>query len=362
MSGLPVPFNPCRPSLDLDMRQKANDYRAWLDLALERYELEGRAHVDPVAMLDPEENRFANDLRRLGSRTAPQERGGVWLGGNDGLERIDFARTELVARVLYAYLQQAQQLGIDLTALWHSEKPEWVREYIRDAETWLRQPPAYRFERIESWRAERLYGQWEDALGRLPAGADCLEIGCGSGFFTRNVLERHPALHWQATDLPRPMPIDGTPLDRNAQPWFRECGVRQPLPYADESQDVVFVNNVLHHVAPEVIDAFLGEMRRVLKPGGKLYVTEEYAPDFSSSNLSHVEERCVTFKAKHFSEFMDNIFWPEDVGNQRTPDAWQQMLGTAGFRMMYNPRVVGTFGTPGLPVMEACMCFEKIPS
>ncbi|MEN8198308.1 MAG: class I SAM-dependent methyltransferase, partial [Pseudomonadota bacterium] len=56
-----------------------------------------------------------------------------------------------------------------------------------------------------------------------------------------------------------------------------EYGIEQPrffvydgkrLPLGDESIDLVFSQEVLEHVAPDVIDSYYGEEARVLRPGG----------------------------------------------------------------------------------------------
>jgi ubiquinone/menaquinone biosynthesis C-methylase UbiE len=46
------------------------------------------------------------------------------------------------------------------------------------------------------------------------------------------------------------------------------------IPFADNSFDIVFVAGVLHHVAFDLHDAMITEMKRVLKKGGRLVVYE----------------------------------------------------------------------------------------
>lgn len=46
------------------------------------------------------------------------------------------------------------------------------------------------------------------------------------------------------------------------------------IPFADNCFDIVFVAGVLHHVAFELHDAMITEMKRVLKKGGRLVVYE----------------------------------------------------------------------------------------
>ncbi len=69
---------------------------------------------------------------------------------------------------------------------------------------------------------------------------------------------------------------------------FEFCvGDAAELPFADETFDTVAIANSLHHL--KRLDDALGEMLRVLKPGGKLVVFEMYRDDQSEPQQTHVE-------------------------------------------------------------------------
>lgn len=364
MLELPLAGRERRPPLDLYIKQDANTYACIIDRMLPLYRAEGRPWEDPLAWVKPDAPELAADMRRETLHQLTQAKGGISLCGTDGRKLLDEARLTLIVATLYKYLEQAKALDIDLMGMWYDDRPKWVNERLDAHEDWISPERAlYRFKRIEEWRAERLHLQWEKELADIPEGTECLEIGCGSGFFTREVIKHRPDLHWKATDLPRSMPIDNdAELNRNVQPWFTQCVAGEPLSYTDASQDAIFVNNVLHHVEPALLPYFLGEAERVLRPGGKLYVTEEYAPPLDMASLQQTAlgmEGVYSVPPAHFSQFIDSMFWPEDRGHQRSPEAWQQAVEPAGFKLCAEPRVVGTFGTPGLPVMEACMVFQK---
>ena len=99
------------------------------------------------------------------------------------------------------------------------------------------------------------------------AGDRALDLGCGDGVFTAELAgagarpvgadvaeaalerarDRHPELAFE------PVPFDG------------------PLPFADNSFDVVWASEVIEHIGDTA--RWLSEIRRVLAPGGRLLIT-----------------------------------------------------------------------------------------
>ncbi len=53
---------------------------------------------------------------------------------------------------------------------------------------------------------------------------------------------------------------------------LRQYDITNKLPYDDKSVSVVFCHQVLEHLLPEKTIPFLGEVRRILKPGGVFFV------------------------------------------------------------------------------------------
>jgi SAM-dependent methyltransferase len=116
-----------------------------------------------------------------------------------------------------------------------------------------------------------------------------LEIGCGTGFFTLNLMLAGVIGEAHVTDI---SPGMVRVAERNA----RDLGLRvrgkvadaESLPYADGTFDLVVGHAVLHHV-PDV-ELALRELLRVLKPGGRFVVAGEPTTygDFVARRLSHV--------------------------------------------------------------------------
>jgi ubiquinone/menaquinone biosynthesis C-methylase UbiE len=101
-------------------------------------------------------------------------------------------------------------------------------------------------------------------------GRDVLDIGCGPGAYILCAWERSPrsitgldVSSLYLKDIRAHMPQTHGVLASAMQ-----------LPFADASFDVVFLNEILFHV--NAVSA-LGEVRRVLRPGGILWVSHHLA-------------------------------------------------------------------------------------
>ena len=106
---------------------------------------------------------------------------------------------------------------------------------------------------------------------QAPTAANVLEVGCGTGHLWQLNRTRVPR-GWGLTlsDLSEGMLDEARHNLRHAglNVIFNRHGV-QRLPYPDDAFDVVFANHMLYHVTD--VPLALSEIRRVLKPGGRLY-------------------------------------------------------------------------------------------
>src|SRR3984957_80311 len=102
----------------------------------------------------------------------------------------------------------------------------------------------------------------------LTSASSVLEIGCGSGVYALHVAETTGCL---VTGLDINVlgirTANQLALDRGMgeRVRFEVCDVAKPLPFANESFDAVFSNDVLCHVPGR--SAVFAEIYRVLKPG-----------------------------------------------------------------------------------------------
>ena len=117
--------------------------------------------------------------------------------------------------------------------------------------------------------------EWIAQHAALPAGADVLDIGCGPGWLWEQGKDSFPAgLSVTLCDLSPGMVTDAVKAAKAAGRYAKVSGVvadASSLPFADGSFDAVLACHMLYHV-PDARVA-LGELRRVLRPGGILAVT-----------------------------------------------------------------------------------------
>lgn len=106
----------------------------------------------------------------------------------------------------------------------------------------------------------------------LRPDARLLEVGCGPGFATERLLEVIRDGQVVAVDVdPEMIALARDRLRERERAQVVEGSVTA-LPFADDSFDAATARLVLEHV-PDVVSA-LAELRRVLRPGGRLFVTE----------------------------------------------------------------------------------------
>jgi ubiquinone/menaquinone biosynthesis C-methylase UbiE len=124
-------------------------------------------------------------------------------------------------------------------------------------------------------------GAWRPRLVEQVAQggpATVLEVGCGTGTLTLALADALPAAEVTGLDGdPEALGIARAKAGAQTRVRWLE-GMAQGLPFADAAFDRVVVSLVLHHLVPAVKRQALGEIRRVLRPGGRLHVADFGAP------------------------------------------------------------------------------------
>lgn len=104
---------------------------------------------------------------------------------------------------------------------------------------------------------------------RLPSTAtQVLDVGCGTGYWTRRLAKRYPAAAVTGVDIAPGMLVEA---QRHGGRVNWRQGSAEALPVADSSVDLAFSNLALQWC--QDIDAVMAEFARVLTPGGRAVFT-----------------------------------------------------------------------------------------
>jgi len=124
-----------------------------------------------------------------------------------------------------------------------------------------------------SWVTTEESNEIPKLLG-LIANSQALEIGCGSGRYALHVAQR-TGCQIAAVDINAHGIENANRLAREAGlslATFRECDVSKGLPFAEDSFDAVFANDVLCHIRGRA--GVFAEVERVLKPAGRFLFSD----------------------------------------------------------------------------------------
>ena len=161
------------------------------------------------------------------------------------------------------------------------------------------------------------FAETEDALLQPLAKdleAPLLEVGCGEG---NNLLRFDPALQRTGVDL-FPKKLGFARRELPDARFAAADGGR--LPFADGSFGSVLVRDLLHHV-PEPRDV-LGEVARVLRPGGRLALLEPNGRNpliWLQTRMVLAEAGARDFDAERIAHFFDGLPFEIEETSARQP-------------------------------------------
>jgi len=106
-------------------------------------------------------------------------------------------------------------------------------------------------------------------------GHHVLDIGCGTGNLTLLIKHAHPQTEVVGLDPdPKALVRARRKAEEQGAAVQLDRGFADELPYADASFDRVFSAFMLHHLALDVKEKTLREVRRVLRSGGRFYALD----------------------------------------------------------------------------------------
>jgi ubiquinone/menaquinone biosynthesis C-methylase UbiE len=110
----------------------------------------------------------------------------------------------------------------------------------------------------------------EALRGRDQRGLAMLDVACGTGRFLRQTRLMWPALRLTGLDLSQPYLDEAARHMGTLRPARLIAGNAEAMPVESASQDVVSVIFMFHELPGDVRRRVIGEIARVLKPGGTL--------------------------------------------------------------------------------------------
>ncbi|HEY6094703.1 MAG TPA: class I SAM-dependent methyltransferase [Gallionellaceae bacterium] len=124
-------------------------------------------------------------------------------------------------------------------------------------------------------------------------GAHVLELGCGKAEKTRSIAQGGKVARIMALEVDQIQHAKNLQISDLPNVTF-SLGGAEAIPAPDSSFDIVIMFKSLHHVPVDVMDQALGEIRRVLRPGGLAYISEPvYAGDFNELLRLFHDEKVV---------------------------------------------------------------------
>jgi ubiquinone/menaquinone biosynthesis C-methylase UbiE len=124
---------------------------------------------------------------------------------------------------------------------------------------------------VRDWRFKsRLIEQAE-----IRAGQHVLDVGCGTGTLAVMVKRAQPGAEVAGLDAdPRMLNVARAKAVKAGLTVRFDQGLASELPYPDESFDRVLSSLMIHHLKTPDKERMAREVRRILKPGGRLHIVD----------------------------------------------------------------------------------------
>lgn len=120
---------------------------------------------------------------------------------------------------------------------------------------------------------EAAFREKELDFAGVKAGESVLDVGCGTGTLAMAAARRSATVH--ALDPSADLLARARKKARRARLDVTfELGTGDSLPYPDDSFDVVLSSLVLHHLSHDDLHAAAQELRRVVKPAGRVLIVD----------------------------------------------------------------------------------------
>ena len=161
-----------------------------------------------------------------------------------------------------------------------------------------------------------------------PNAESVLDIGCGAGNFSLNLLRKIPNLQVTLVDLSHPM------LDRARERIRRQTSGKvrtvqadiREIPLEERSFDIILAAAVLHHLRSEgEWEVVFKKVHNALKPGGSFWICDLVEHEDARVQGLFWEHYGKFLLAQGGSELRDHVF--EYIAKEDTPRSLTYQMG-----------------------------------
>ncbi|HKS89004.1 MAG TPA: methyltransferase domain-containing protein [Stellaceae bacterium] len=166
-----------------------------------------------------------------------------------------------------------------------------------------------------------------------------LDIGCGTGAFLAEVKRNHPRLAVTGLDLSEPYLRVAR---RRLAAWSRVAlveGAAEAMPFAADQFDIACCVYLFHELPPAVRRAVVGEIRRVLKPDGRLVFVDSLQTGDVPEYDALLDYFPIAFHEPYFTSYIS-----EDLDRLFAPGLAPESRRTAYFSKVLSYRRAATQG------------------
>jgi ubiquinone/menaquinone biosynthesis C-methylase UbiE len=160
--------------------------------------------------------------------------------------------------------------------------------------------------------------------------ARLLDVACGTGQFLRQIKTNYPRLHVTGIDLsPHYLAV----ARRELQSWSRVSlvhGAAEAMPFAEAKFDAITCIYLFHELPSQVRRAVVGEIRRVLKPGGLLVFVDSLQTGDEPDYDAMLDYFPVAFHEPYYESYLredlDRLWSPGFTAGERYPAYFSKVV------------------------------------
>ncbi len=164
---------------------------------------------------------------------------------------------------------------------------------------------------------------------RIAPGHRVLDLGCGTATLTIMLKQTHPEATVIGLDGdPKVLEIGRTKARQAGVEITLDEGMAYQLPYPDQSFDRALSSLVLHHLNTTNKQRTLGEVYRVLRPGGELHVVDFGKPHTAWGRLLAPVIWRFEQASDNIKGLLPDMFWQAGFAQVEEPARFALIFGT----------------------------------